>query len=73
MDRISKFFKSKSLAVLLFLVGMLLFNWPILSMPSGAGETSIFSYLIIAWFVIVVLLIAMGEFTRRTGKTDGER
>lgn len=72
MDRISKFFKSKSLAVLLFLVGMLLFNWPILSMPPRAGETSLFSYLIIAWTVIVVLLVAVGESTRRAEKMDRE-
>ncbi|BCS88067.1 hypothetical protein [Pseudodesulfovibrio sediminis] len=60
MNRIVNFFKTSSFAVLLFHVGLLLFSWPLLSLPSDSGAERLFGYVIVAWSVIVCLLIVMG-------------
>ncbi len=72
MNRIIEFFKAGSFAILLFYAGVLLFNWPLLSMAAESGESSIFSYLLISWTVIVVLLIAVGQSIRHGEKTKKE-
>ena len=72
MNRVFNFFKTKSFAILLFHAGILLFNWPLLSMSVEGGETSVFSYLLITWTVIVALLIVVGQSIRHGDETEGE-
>lgn len=64
VNRIVNFFKAKSFAVLLFHAGVLLFNWPLLSLAAENDETSIFCYLLISWSIIVALLIVVGQAIR---------
>lgn len=64
MNRFIVFFKSRSFALLLFHLGVLVFNWPILSMPSETGDGAIFSHLLIAWAIFVTLLIFVGQSIR---------
>ncbi len=71
MYQIVRFLKTRSFAVLLFHFGVLLFNWPLLSLPSKGGGTSIFTYLIVTWTVLVVLLILVGQSIRH-GERSGE-
>lgn len=70
MDRLFDFFSSRSFVILLFHVGVLLFNWPLLSLSSDASETSIFSYIIITWFVVVCMLIIMSYCINRANKAN---
>jgi len=72
VNRIVIFFKTGSFAILLFLAGVLLFNWPILSMAAEGGGTSVFKYLIIGWTVIVALLIVVGQCILGAEKADRE-
>lgn len=70
MDRLVAFLQSTSFAVLLFLAGLLLFNWPLLSLSSEHGGHSVFSYIFIAWFSLVCCLIGIGRSLHRA---DSER
>jgi len=72
VNRVVSFFKTRSFAVLLFHVGVLLFNWPLLSLSNENGETSVFSYLLITWALIVVVLIVVGQSIKHSEETDRE-
>ncbi len=61
VDRFVSFFKSKSFAVLLFHIGVLIFNWPILTLSSDLAGFTVFRYIFIAWFAIVCLLIVVSQ------------
>lgn len=60
VDRIIAFFKSGSLALLLFHLGVLLFSWPVLSLSAEEGGTPLFGYLFLAWSAVVILLTLVG-------------
>lgn len=72
MNRLFRFFKSRSFAILLFHVGVLLFNWPLLSMANEGSEAAIFSYLLITWAVVVCLLIIVGSFISSSMNRNSE-
>ena len=38
--------------------GLLLFNWPLLDIPSHGARLSTFLFLFIVWFVLILLLAA---------------
>lgn len=72
LNRLLGFFKGRSSAVLLFHAGVLLFNWPLLSISGDKGGESLFTYLFTVWAVIVVLLMVMGYAVRRSAASDRE-
>jgi len=72
MNRVILFFKSKNFIILLFHVGVLVFNWPLLSLASNKSDTSIFSYIIISWTIIVALLIVIGQCIQYHHESDKE-
>lgn len=57
---------------MLFHAGVLLFNWPLLSLANENDETSIFCYLLVAWSIIVALLIVVGQSIRHGEEADRE-
>lgn len=73
MDRVIRFFRDRSLAILLFHFGVLLFSWPFLTIPAGAGGLVLFTYLLTAWFGLVIMLGAMGWAIGRANNAEEEQ
>lgn len=70
MHRIIRFFKARGFALLAFHIGVLLFCWPLLSIPAESGGTGLFYYILTAWAVLVIILVCMGESIRRSQTTE---
>lgn len=51
-----KTWKGTSVAWLLFTIGFLLFNWPLLSIPAEAKDLGIIAYLLFLWMVFIFSL-----------------
>ncbi|MCJ2165517.1 MULTISPECIES: hypothetical protein [unclassified Pseudodesulfovibrio] len=70
MNRIIGFFKNRTSAILLFHVGVLFFNWPLLSITADDGGVTAFYYIFVVWTVIVALLMVTGYALHRATTTD---
>ncbi len=46
--------------ILIFLLGLLVFNWPVLSIAGSRGTDVFFLYLFSAWIFIIVLIFVNG-------------
>lgn len=66
MNRLLRFFASRSFAILLFHLGLLFFMWPILSIPAEDGGPGIFNYIFTVWAVLVFTLFLIGTSIRIT-------
>lgn len=54
MKRIIK--EGNTVAILIFLVGVLLFNWPLLSIQVKKNGFQLFFYLFLLWFLLILCL-----------------
>ncbi len=46
--------------ILIFCLGLLLFNWPVLSIAGSSGTDVFFLYLFFAWMSVIVLIFVNG-------------
>lgn len=67
MKRFTK--EGNTVAVLLFMVALLLFNWPLLSVPAGKGSFQILLYLFLFWIVII---LCIGLYSRNEAASLSE-
>jgi hypothetical protein len=56
--------------LLLFVLGCLLFGWPLLSIVAGHGPTATYWYFFAAWAALILALVLIG---RALGRRDAER
>jgi hypothetical protein len=60
MKRLKALFLQKEFFVSVFLICLLLFNWPLVSFSDGAELKRMFVYLFLAWTAVVVLMALVG-------------
>ncbi len=61
MDKINTLFQQRSFQLLLFILGISLFNWPFLSILVGCSLRFSFWAIFSCWFFLVLLLIFLGR------------
>lgn len=49
--------EGNTVAVLLFTVALLLFNWPLLSVPAEKGGLQMLLYLFLLWILIIFCIV----------------
>lgn len=54
------------LFILIFLLGLALFNWPLLKIADNSGITAQYLYLFIAWSIPVFLVIVINRIRQET-------
>jgi len=56
--------------IFVFCLLFMLFNWPFLAISAKSGLMSVFSYLFVAWAILILLLFLMQRTLR--GTASGE-
>ena len=54
------------LQVFLFLAGLVVFNWPIMSIAATKGSAALFVYLFIGWVLFIAILWVIIHWVTRT-------
>jgi len=61
MNMRNRLFRDTGFHVLLFVLGLLLFSWPIMGIAGDKGSKIFFIYLFLAWIAVIVLLFFIGK------------
>ncbi len=62
--------QKNELYILIFLLGIVLFNWPLLKTTENAGVWAQFIYLFLIWSAIVFLSLVIGGFKQTSSIKD---
>jgi hypothetical protein len=79
MEKVGNLFKKLGFSVLLFVICLFLFSWPILSITNKGRPEIIFIYLFLVWLSIIILIFFMSRSyhnssakERRSDKGDSD-
>ena len=72
MKRLIRLLRQSELHVLLFALGIILLNWPILSIFEGKNPSDIFTYFFVVWFLVIVMLAMISRACNSLTAQDTE-
>ena len=73
MKRLKALFVQKEFFVSVFLICLLVFNWPLVSFSNGDELKRMFAYLFLAWTVVVFLMALVGASLNAQALSEEEK
>ena len=64
---------TKPLSIVLFFIGLLLFNWPVLSIAGQSSTLASYLFLFIAWALIIVLSFLLPNHFRAKPQSPDDK
>lgn len=61
MKRLARLLRQTELHVLLFVLGFVSLNWPILSIFRGRDPADIFTYFFVIWGIVIAILLLINR------------
>ena len=72
MNRLRSVLAGAPFQVLVFLLGCVLFGWPLLTVADRPGDPGLLHYLYGSWAALIALLAAVARATAGAGRASGD-